>query len=131
MMKALLIFPLYMSMLLCLFFQRASSPTDESILIKKVFGLKEVQQEQQHLHRLLGKKANISIYISAHPTVKAPYYFLQVGYVNSVRFEVYDNYRIDKKFIFKTPIANYIEVLDTAGRYTNLSAFRKYRRNTE
>jgi hypothetical protein len=96
-----------------------------TILTQKFFNLKEIRDQQKHLQKIVNANAKISIYISSKPSKNDPYFILQVGYINSVHFEVYDNYRIDTKYIYRSNIVPFIEIMNTEGNFVSLLKWRK------
>jgi hypothetical protein len=101
-------------------FRGSQTENVDFLLTDKIFKLPRTLREGQHLHKLKGKKANISIFIASRPSADDPYYKFQVGYINEIRFEIYDNYRLNKKFIHEKNI----EIFDVSGQYIPLKEYK-------
>jgi len=99
----------------------------DSIIIDKIYRLREVQARDQYLRTLTKGRQGVSIMITTNPSHEAPFYLIQVGYNNSSRFEVYYNFRINNKFIKMKKIMPYIEVLNSSGDFVMLSTWRRTR----
>jgi hypothetical protein len=105
--------------------QSHSADGQENLIVRILFHLKEVQQQQQHLYKVAGRNAHIAIYTSSKPTQTDPYYTLQVGYTSKIRFEVYDNYRVNKKYLSSSDISDHIEIMNTGGDFISLQQWRR------
>jgi hypothetical protein len=93
-----------------------------------VFELKEVKERAKFLHSKKGDKARISLFILSRPSTLSPYYLIQIGYSSEIRFEVYLNFRLNKKFAEKKDIQNYIEIMNLESEYISLLKWRKLKK---
>jgi hypothetical protein len=66
----------------------------ENKILNKIFNLPEVQAKQKFIDSLTNHKSGVSAIIFKTPTQDSPYYWVQVGYNNSFRFEPYYNFYV-------------------------------------
>jgi len=97
----------------------------DSLLIQRIYELKEVQEKESYLGRISKGKGHLAIMITSKPSKNEPYYLIQVGYNNPFRFEVYFNFRIDSKYISRKNIIPYLDILDMNSNYIKLIEWRK------
>lgn len=102
-----------------------SNQDQETKIIDNIYRLQEVQDKEKYLQKLTNSKGHLAIVISNKPTKEIPYYLIQVGYDNSIRFEIYYNFRINFKYIKAKNIVSFIEILDSNSNYVNLIKWRK------
>ncbi|WP_184542348.1 hypothetical protein [Mucilaginibacter sp. FT3.2] len=103
---------------------KIDSVADDSLIERKIYYLREVQNRLKHLHNLKGSKANISITITSRPSKSSAYYVIQVGYDGQLRYEVYYNFRINKIYIYTNEIQKHIEIMDLDSKYIPLKQWR-------
>lgn len=102
-----------------------SDTTTEEIVIDKVYKLREVQAKDRYIDSLTHHKKGISLRVIEHPSIKKPYYWIQVGYDSDIRFEVYYNFYVYKKGLS-------IKYYDTfSGKVMELEQWRKRRARRE
>lgn len=101
------------------------SSDQDSMLIDKIYKLQEVQAKETYLQKTTNGKAHIAIIVLTKPTKKIPYYLVQVGYDNSIRFEVYYTFRINIRYTTAKDIQPYIQILNFNSTYVNLVNWRK------
>lgn len=101
---------------------KPDNPLDESEeekLLKQVSQLKEVIKKESFIDSLSNGQNGITIIVQEKPTEEKPYYWIQVGYNNTFRLEVYYNFYVypkDMKIMY----------LDTeSGNVLNLSEWRE------
>ena len=68
--------------------------------------LKEVEDKQKEILKKTNNKNGIDFFVKKQPTSEDPYYWIQVGFLNSVRLEVFYNF-------YAYPDNNKLEFLDT------------------
>lgn len=66
----------------------------ENKILNKIFNLPEVQAKQKFIDSLTNHKSGVSVIIFKTPTQDSPYYWIQVGYNNSFRFDPYYNFYV-------------------------------------
>ena len=68
----------------------------DSLLIDKIYRLKEVQAKEKYLRQLSNGKGHISIMILSKPEKKNQYYIIQVGYTTIVFYFKVNNRMMNK-----------------------------------
>lgn len=98
---------------------------EEDVIIGKIYKLKEVQEHEKHLQKVI-PKSHISFIVIEKPSKKTPFYEIQVGYNGPLRFETYFHFRINHKYIQEKNIEPFVDILDPlSGNYINLLKWRK------
>lgn len=96
----------------------------EDRFIKYLFNLPRVKQQQVHLTKIKGSKVHVAVMITEKPSASSPYYVAQVGYSSNIRFEVYDNYRIEPKYLNQADFLNKLQVLNLDGNFVKMKSVR-------
>lgn len=66
----------------------------ENEIMDKIYHLPEVQESQRLIDSLTNHKSGVSMIIFKTPTQDSPYYWIQVGYNGTLRFEPYYNFYV-------------------------------------
>lgn len=77
-----------------------SSLTDsllKDFVLDKIGNLPEVKAKQKFADSITNTKRSITILIAKTPSEAEPYYWVQVGYDNTIRFQPFYNFYIYKK----------------------------------
>ncbi len=69
----------------------------EDIILDKIYNIPEVRKKEHFIDSLTNHKHGISMMILKRPTTKEPYYAVQVGYDNKIRFETYYTFYVYRK----------------------------------
>jgi hypothetical protein len=93
--------------------------TEENIVLDKIYKIPEVRKKSHFIDSLTNHKHGISMIITKRPSANEPYYMVQVGYNNEIRFEPYYIFCVYKKNLV-------IKVYDTSsGEIISLEDWRK------
>ncbi len=76
---------------------KQDSTKDDSMVYANISQLKEVKEKSRFVQKLSDNMHGISIIIQARPSASLPYFWVQVGYINEKRLEVYYNFYVFKK----------------------------------
>ena len=93
-------------------------------LIGKIYRLPEVREKESYLKKLTKGKGHISLIINERQRKGNPFYFIQVGYDNSLRFEVYFNFRIKKEDIEHGNIESCLYIMNDNSDFMPLLKWR-------
>jgi hypothetical protein len=91
----------------------------ENAILDKIHNLPEVKAKQHFIDSLTNHKSGISMIILKTPSNSKPYYWIQVGYDNSIRFEPYYNFYVYRKGL----VINFFDPM--TNRILNLEEWRK------
>lgn len=83
----------------------------EDSILDEIYSFPEVTAKEIFIDSLTNHKNGISMIILKRPSEKEPYYWVQVGYDNAIRFEAYFNFYVYTKGLeirFFDPIRNKI-----------------------
>lgn len=69
----------------------------DDIVLDKIYKITEVRKKDHFVDSITNHKHGISMIILQRPNAKEPYYVVQVGYNNEIRFEPYYTFYVYKK----------------------------------
>jgi hypothetical protein len=69
----------------------------DDIVLNKIYKIPEVRKKDHFVDSITNHKHGISMIIVQRPNAKEPYYVVQVGYNNKIRFEPYYTFYVYKK----------------------------------
>jgi hypothetical protein len=69
----------------------------DDIILDKIYRIPEVKKKDHFIDSITNHKHGISMIIAQKPDAKEPYYVVQVGYNNKLRYETYYTFYVYKK----------------------------------
>lgn len=71
--------------------------SEENLIMEKIYKLPEVRERDHFIDSMTNHKHGISMIILQRPNKSNPYYIVQVGYNNEIRFETNFTFYVYKK----------------------------------
>ena len=114
------------SEIICSLYQNINN---DDLLLDKIYRLQEVKNKEEYLHKLRGKNAHISLIIDTRPNRHNPDYIVQVGYINTIRLEIFYTFTIESKYVSSVDFIKKLKIMRDNG-FTSLLIWRKTHPNS-